>query len=74
MFADPTGRDENASLKETDGSWRARRGSTIGLTATEQQELRAVMQESIQKELEEMETSNLVVQFDDDEPDQERSK
>ncbi|KAI0169013.1 phosphoglycerate mutase-like protein [Hypoxylon sp. FL1284] len=35
-FANPTGQDPDASLKETKPSWRRRRGSAIPLTDTEQ--------------------------------------
>ncbi|KAB5542969.1 histidine phosphatase superfamily [Coniochaeta sp. 2T2.1] len=37
-FVDESGKDENASLKETRPSWRRRRGSAIPLTETEQRE------------------------------------
>lgn len=49
---DPSGKDEGASLKETQPSWRRRRGSAIPLTETEQQELAAVRQKHVEKELE----------------------
>jgi len=35
-FADPSGQDANASLRETKPSWRRRRGSEVPLTSTEQ--------------------------------------
>lgn len=35
-FADPSGQDVDASLKETKPSWRNRRGSEVPLTLTEQ--------------------------------------
>lgn len=50
-YVDPSGKDENASLKETDPSWRRRRGSAKPLTETEQRELRAVEQKHLEKEL-----------------------
>ncbi|KAL1835317.1 hypothetical protein VTK73DRAFT_5780, partial [Phialemonium thermophilum] len=49
-FVDPTGRDPDASVKETDASWRRRRGSARGLTEAEQRELRAVVQEHFQRQ------------------------
>ncbi|KAK0629088.1 histidine phosphatase superfamily [Bombardia bombarda] len=43
-FKDPEGEsDEKASLVETKASWRRRRGSTKGLTETEQMELRVAL-------------------------------
>ncbi|KAI1444389.1 phosphoglycerate mutase-like protein [Annulohypoxylon stygium] len=39
-FEDPTGKDPEASLKETQTSWRRRRGSAIPLTETEQLQIR----------------------------------
>jgi hypothetical protein len=56
-FADPSGKDENASLKETRPSWRRRRGSAIPLTETEQRELRAVEQKHLEKELAKLDVS-----------------
>ncbi|KAI1211281.1 phosphoglycerate mutase-like protein [Annulohypoxylon truncatum] len=43
-FEDPTGQDPEASLKETQPSWRRRRGSAIPLTATEQVQIRQAFQ------------------------------
>ncbi|KAH7176621.1 histidine phosphatase superfamily [Dactylonectria macrodidyma] len=47
QFVDPTGKDEEAALRETDESWTRRQGSTIPLTATEQRELRPLMIEKM---------------------------
>lgn len=49
-FADPSGEDEEARLKETRQSWRRRRGSAMGLTETEQRELRAVFGKMLAEE------------------------
>ncbi|KAI1387477.1 phosphoglycerate mutase-like protein [Hypoxylon trugodes] len=49
-FADPTGQDPGASLKETQPSWRSRRGSAIPLTETEQQQLRQAFQTVLDEE------------------------
>ncbi|KAF7539464.1 hypothetical protein G7Z17_g12422 [Cylindrodendrum hubeiense] len=40
QFVDPTGKDEEAALRETGESWRRRQGTSTQLTATEQLELR----------------------------------
>ncbi|KAK5652741.1 hypothetical protein OQA88_9594 [Cercophora sp. LCS_1] len=42
--------DGEARLRETKSSWRGRRGSTTGLTETEQMELRAAVGERIREE------------------------
>ena len=42
--------DTDAALRETRVSWRRRRGSAIGLTETEQMELRAVAQGQLEEE------------------------
>jgi len=42
--------DDEARLKETKASWRERRGSAIGLTETEQMELRSAMGDRIKEE------------------------
>lgn len=47
QFADPTGTDEDAALKETADSWRRREGLQIAPTLTEQRELRSVVQKRI---------------------------
>ncbi len=49
-FNDPSGEDDEARLKETGGSWRRRRGSAVGLTETEQMELRAVAAKHLEDE------------------------
>ncbi|KAI0120488.1 phosphoglycerate mutase-like protein [Hypoxylon sp. NC0597] len=49
-FADPTGQDPNASLKETQPSWRRRRGSAIPLTETEQMQIRQAFQTLLDEE------------------------
>jgi hypothetical protein len=41
-FADPTGEDPGASLKETSESWERRRGREIQPTETEQRELMGI--------------------------------
>ncbi|EON99762.1 putative phosphoglycerate mutase family protein [Phaeoacremonium minimum UCRPA7] len=51
-FVDPEGDDDVASLRETKPSWRRRRGSAIGLTETEQRELRAVVTRQMEEEFE----------------------
>ncbi|KAI3393032.1 hypothetical protein diail_4808 [Diaporthe ilicicola] len=52
-FDEPEGDDAEARIHETKPSWRRRRGSAIGLTPTEQQQMRAVVIEAYRKELEE---------------------
>ena len=49
-FADPEGKDSNASLKETSPSWRRRRGSEIPLTRAEQVQLQEAYKETMKKE------------------------
>lgn len=49
-FDDPEGDDPEARIRETKPSWRKRRGSAIGLTSTEQQQMRAVVIEAYKKE------------------------
>ncbi|KAG6361386.1 hypothetical protein INS49_009613 [Diaporthe citri] len=49
-FDNPEGDDSEARIHETKPSWRRRRGSAIGLTSTEQQQLRAVFIEAYRKE------------------------
>ncbi|KAK2599861.1 hypothetical protein N8I77_011583 [Diaporthe amygdali] len=51
-FDEPEGDDSEARLHETKPSWRRRRGSAIGLTSTEQQQMRAVVIEAYKKEFE----------------------
>lgn len=57
---DGTGKDEDeeASIIETEGSWKRRRGSEVPLTETERRELRAVLIEGVQKQLDAMEVAN----------------
>ncbi|CAM1501799.1 Fc.00g037830.m01.CDS01 [Cosmosporella sp. VM-42] len=43
QFVDPTGKDEDAALQETEESWLRRQGSTTVPTPTEQRELRPVV-------------------------------
>lgn len=50
VFVDEDGDDERASVKETEASWKARRGSEIGLTETEQMELRAALKHQLKEE------------------------
>ncbi|KAJ2906666.1 uncharacterized protein MKZ38_000402 [Zalerion maritima] len=49
-FADLTGKDPEAHLKETNASWRKRRGSQIPLTESEHMEMRAVVKEVLRTE------------------------
>ncbi|KAI0133836.1 histidine phosphatase superfamily [Xylariales sp. AK1849] len=49
-FQDPTFRDPDASLKETKPSWRARRGSAIPLTETEQRQLHQSFADQLDEE------------------------
>ncbi len=49
-FVEAEGGDADAALRETRVSWRRRRGSAIGLTETEQMELRAVAKEHLEGE------------------------
>lgn len=51
-FDDPESDDTEARIHETKPSWRRRRGSAIGLTPTEQQQMRAVVIEAYRKEFE----------------------
>ncbi len=44
------GEDEEAGLRETGASWRRRRGSAVGLTETEQMELRVAVEGQLQEE------------------------
>jgi hypothetical protein len=48
-FDDPEGEDPEARIHETKTSWRRRRGSAIGLTPTEQQQMRAVLLEAFKR-------------------------
>ncbi|UKZ67734.1 uncharacterized protein TrAtP1_008892 [Trichoderma atroviride] len=47
QFIDPTGRDPNAEMRETDESWRRRHGSLEVPTADEQRELRQMMEREL---------------------------
>ncbi|KAH7025066.1 phosphoglycerate mutase [Microdochium trichocladiopsis] len=65
-FADATGQDSEASLKETDSSWTRRRGQDVPLTVAEQLDLREAYSRAldaetamVEKELAEMETSTV---------------
>ncbi|KAI1777125.1 phosphoglycerate mutase-like protein [Hypoxylon cercidicola] len=49
-FEDPTGQDPDASLKETNPSWRRRRGSAIPLTETEQIQIQQAFQAQLVEE------------------------
>jgi len=64
VFVDPEGKDDRASLKETEASWRKRRGSATGLTDTEQMELRAAMTNHLQHEFDVIQKEGTGVQFD----------
>lgn len=64
-FADPSGQDENASLRETRESARRRRGSAVGLSETEQNELRAVEQGNLQKLFDIVEKNGTGMKFED---------
>lgn len=46
-FIEPTGNDDEASIRETEESWRRRRGSAKPLGETEQQQARAAVIESM---------------------------
>lgn len=50
VFVEAEEGDADAALRETRVSWRRRRGSAIGLTETEQDELRAVAKEHLEEE------------------------
>ncbi len=63
-FADLSGQDDGASLRETRASKRRRRGSTVALTATEQRELRSVMTAHLQDEFDTLEREGTGVKFD----------
>ena len=54
QFADPSGQDPEASLRETKASWRQRRGSAKGLTATEQRELKVALRPRIEEGFEQV--------------------
>ncbi|RKU49108.1 hypothetical protein DL546_006711 [Coniochaeta pulveracea] len=56
-FADPSGQDPDATIRETSPSWRRRRGSEVPLTEQEQMELRSVEAERLQKELDEVDAA-----------------
>lgn len=49
-FVAPDGEDADAKLKETNSSWRRRRGSAIGLTETEQMEIRIALKSRLKEE------------------------
>lgn len=53
-FVDPSGKDKSATLKESQPSWKSRRGSAIPLTETEQRELKAVEQKHLGNALAEL--------------------
>ncbi|KAK6956987.1 hypothetical protein Daesc_002271 [Daldinia eschscholtzii] len=55
-FKDPTGQDPNATLKETQPSWRRRRGSAIPLTETEQMQIREAFQTALKEETKKQES------------------
>jgi hypothetical protein len=57
QFHDPAAQDLEARMTETRDSWRARRGSQIGLTAAEQTQLRSVQLEVLQRELDEIDAA-----------------
>lgn len=46
-FTDPTGQDGNATLRETDDSWRRRKGEQRRYTDAEQMEMRGVMRKIV---------------------------
>lgn len=46
-FVEPTGNDDEASIRETEESWRRRRGSAKPLGETEQQQARAAVIEAM---------------------------
>ncbi|KAK4454021.1 histidine phosphatase superfamily [Podospora aff. communis PSN243] len=50
QFVDPEGSDGEAKLKETGDSWRRRRGSAVGLTETEQMEIRIALKSRLKEE------------------------
>jgi broad specificity phosphatase PhoE len=49
-FVEPEGEDEEAGLREMAVSWRRRRGSAVGLTETEQMELRVAVEGQLREE------------------------
>lgn len=53
-FADPSGKDENAGMKESPPSWRSRRGSAIPPTEAEQRQLKAVVVKNLDEALAEL--------------------
>ncbi|KAI1644162.1 phosphoglycerate mutase-like protein [Daldinia loculata] len=55
-FKDPTGQDPEATLKETQPSWRRRRGSAIPLTETEQMQIRQAFQTALKEETKKQES------------------
>ncbi|KAI1768581.1 phosphoglycerate mutase-like protein [Hypoxylon sp. FL1150] len=61
VFEDPTGQDPNASLKETNPSWRRRRGSAIPLTETEQTQIQQAFQARLAEETKNREASSSAV-------------
>ncbi|KAI6088683.1 phosphoglycerate mutase-like protein [Hypoxylon rubiginosum] len=61
VFEDPTGQDPNASLKETNPSWRRRRGSAIPLTETEQTQIQQAFQARLAEETQNREASSSAV-------------
>lgn len=46
-FVEPTGSDDEASIRETEESWHRRRGSAKPLSETEQQQARAAVIEAM---------------------------
>ena len=47
-FVDGTGRDENATLRETDESWKRRKGREVRPTDTEQLGMRVGIQRLVE--------------------------
>ncbi|EPE05777.1 phosphoglycerate mutase family protein [Ophiostoma piceae UAMH 11346] len=65
-FADPTGADADAALKETAASWERRRGTAQGMTAQEQLELQLAYHHFLTEELGIQVEEDLMVKFTDD--------
>jgi hypothetical protein len=47
-FTDPTGQDANATLRETDDSWRRRKCNQQRYTDAEQMKMRGVMRKLVE--------------------------
>lgn len=65
-FADPSGADANAALKETAASWERRRGTAQGLTEQEAMELQLAYHKFLKDELVVQIEEKLMTKFPDD--------